>query len=364
MIRHRFADNSRKSLAAWIWWRRLSVCSFCLAGMVLQACAPARSQEPVPELSPRHDHHVHLLSPKLVADWKSTGMPFSRTDEHYCDPAFVLEELELDRAAIVSMAHLYVSSWLERLELTPEEQTEQLRRENDFIADCVGRHPDRLVGYFSVNPLQEGWLAELEHQAARPGIVGVKLHLPACGIDLGDEQHRQAFGALLARCDELRQGLLVHVFGGDEPPGHADRFWALLEPYPQMEVIIAHAGSSGGFNDRSQALISGFADLVSRQTEFETAPVWFDLSGAVLVDPEEDLPPTSEADCQRLGEAIRQLGTHRFLFATDYPVFSREQILRGLSEKTGLTAAELQQVFANQSRSLAALPGDQDTQDR
>jgi hypothetical protein len=59
-----------------------------------------------------------------------------------------------------------------------------------------------------------------------------------------------------------------------------------------MEVIIAHVGSSGGYNDRSHALATGLAALIERQPAFANAPIWFDLSGAILVDPEDDISPT------------------------------------------------------------------------
>jgi hypothetical protein len=90
------------------------------------------------------------------------GMRFSRSDQHYCDPTFLLKQLELDRAVIVSIAHLFSSARFERMKLTPEGEAEQLGRENDFVADCVGKHPDRLVGYFSINLLRDYAPAELE----------------------------------------------------------------------------------------------------------------------------------------------------------------------------------------------------------
>jgi hypothetical protein len=48
-----------------------------------------------------YDHHVHLLSPALIDDWKSIGVQFSRPEIEYCDPLRRLENDGLAGAFLV-----------------------------------------------------------------------------------------------------------------------------------------------------------------------------------------------------------------------------------------------------------------------
>lgn len=53
--------------------------AFATSAMVFAICSTALAQEMAQGL---YDHHVHVLSPRLIADWKSLGMEFSRSDEY------------------------------------------------------------------------------------------------------------------------------------------------------------------------------------------------------------------------------------------------------------------------------------------
>src|SRR4029079_13908433 len=44
-----------------------------------------------------------------------------------------------------------------------------------FVADYVGRHPESLIGFLSVDPTQEGWQRELEEGHKGLGLCGIKL---------------------------------------------------------------------------------------------------------------------------------------------------------------------------------------------
>lgn len=101
-------------------WRSTSSsaepCAPALAGgaliALLAACQPA--QEPLPSdlgTSPvPFDHHVHLLGPRLVADWSSIGAGFSRPAAHYGTASTVLDAAAGARSALlVPMAHLYAT---------------------------------------------------------------------------------------------------------------------------------------------------------------------------------------------------------------------------------------------------------------
>lgn len=326
------------------------------------AAIPLSAQPPNAEATSDHstlqataDHHVHLLSTKLIADWKSLGMPFSRSDEHYNDPALILEKLTIQHACVISMAHLYSSPWFSRLVVDADQEIQFVTGENDYIVRSVAKFPARLVGYYSLHPTREAIVALRDRYVNQPGMVGWKMHLPACGVDLGNPDEIKKLQATFAWCAEHQQSILIHLFAGDEPIQYADRFWTLVEPHPELEVIVAHCGTSGGYGDLSQALFSGFQALIERQPRFEKAPVYFDLSGAVLLAETEGMPPSSTENCERLTATIRKLGPQRFLYASDYPVFSAPEIRTMLQDKLGLSTTEQAEIYSNRSRALRQL---------
>ncbi len=327
----------------------------CCAIPIFAQSAAADSSPSTPTLQAAADHHVHMLSTKLIADWKSLGMPFSRTDEHYNDPAVILEKMGIQQACVVSMAHLYSSRWFGRIVEKEEQEIEFVTAENDYIVRSVGKFPDRLVGYYSLHPTRDHIVRLRDQYRNQPGMIGWKMHLPACGVDLGNPDELKKLQEVFAWCSENQQSILIHLFSGDEPIHLAERFWTLVEPHPELEVILAHCGTSGGYNDLPHALLSGFQALVERNPKFAQAPVFFDLSGAVLLTETEGLAPTSDDNCRRLATTMRTVGLNRFLYASDYPVFSATDISKMLQEKLELTKPEIEQILSNRSRALRQL---------
>lgn len=324
-------------------------------GLLLIPICLAASEES-PASAPLHDHHVHLLSPHLIADWKSLGVPFSRPDAHYAEIDIVLAQTGAEQAAIVSMAHLYTSAWFARLPQVRAAERELVRRENDFIAASVARHPGRLAGFFSLNPRRAYARDERERSRAQPGMVGLKLHLPSCGLDLADESHAAVLAETFSWCAATNTAVLIHLFAGHEPPELAERFWALVTPHPDLQLIIAHTGGSGGFDARARALFSGLGELARREARFRAAPIYFDLSGAVLSADADGRAATTEADAAELGAVMRAVGLERFVFATDYPVFGRADTVRILRERVGLNDAELAELLTRRAPVLLNLP--------
>lgn len=308
------------------------------------------------EAAGRADHHVHLLSPRLIADWKSLGVPFRHPDDHYADIDIVLGRTGADRAALVSMAHLYASAWFARLPHVRTQELELVRAENDFIAAAVARHPERLAGFFSLNPRRDYFRAECARSRALPGMVGLKLHLPACGLDLTNPEHARLLADAFSWCATSGTAVLIHLYAGHEAPEQAAIFWSLVAPHPDLQLIVAHTGGSGGYDPRARALLEGYAALRDNDARFRDAPVFFDLSGGILTEAVEGRAATTDADARAFAEIVRAIGLERFVFATDYPVFSTDGVLRGLRERAGLTDAELARIRSNHAPVLRPQP--------
>lgn len=305
------------------------------------------------ESLPVFDHHVHVMSPALIGHWKAAGVPFSREDAAYSDPLHILESQKLGGAFLVSMAHLYTIEDLANIDDIVENEQAWVQKENDFVAECVQKAPTRLIGFYSVNPLRDYALEEMNRCRENQELTGLKMHFPACGVDLANQDHFQKIENVFDWALEYDVPMLVHLFSADQgdPEGVADLFWKkLIQPRRSIEITLAHLGAAGGYNDVSQAVLSGFHALKTAEPIFENARIRFDLSGAVLAEELDGTPPTSPERCAALAEMIRQVGPRRFRFASDYPVRSVETTLQTLHDKLELNAEETRSLLHGKSR--------------
>ncbi len=303
---------------------------------------------------PVYDHHVHILSPQLVADWKALGVEFSREDAAYTDPALIFESQNISGAFLVSMAHLYASPETEFP--IPEGadagniEQQRVARENDMIARAVAQFPDRAVGFFSVNPLRDYAFAEMNRCYMR-GLGGIKLHLPACGVDLREAEHVEKLKNVFRWAADNRMPVLLHLFTA-EPAGDvralSRMFWReVVGPCEGLELYLAHLGAAGGFRTASAILMEEYELYQASGQASPGQSLSFDLSGAILVDETDGIPPTSDEDSGKLASAMKRIGLERFLFASDFPVFSVATSVSALRDRLGLTEEEFQRLMNN-----------------
>ena len=296
------------------------------------------------------DHHVHIISPQLLKDWKAVGMRFSRQDEFYSNPVKVLEILNCQRVIALSMAHLYTSEWFAELENIENNRMNWVRRENNFVAETARQHPNRILGFFSINPRMAGWKTEFDRCAALDGISGLKLHLPACGMQIQNNEHFASLKQVVKRCGDNGLPILIHLDGldGEFDQNIAAKFWSeIVAPNPKLTLVLAHLGSTGGFNDRSEALFATYRAACEKSADFSRMEIYFDLSGAVLLEETDGLPATSEERCQELAETMRKVGLKKFLPASDYPAFAPGDLAISLRDRIGLTPKEIAEVISN-----------------
>jgi hypothetical protein len=126
----------------------------------LAAEGAAGSKASPEEQAALFDHHVHLLGPDLLRDWKALGVPFSRRDETYLSAAGLLgsggeETPAIGGLALISMAHMYGrSGFRAEMGLPLEEERARAARENDHVAREAARTPGRAVAFCSVAALR------------------------------------------------------------------------------------------------------------------------------------------------------------------------------------------------------------------
>lgn len=111
------------------------------------------------------------------------------------------------------------------------------------VADYVAAHPDRLIGFLSVDPTQDGWQDELRDGHQRLGLRGIKL-LP---MYAGFFPHDERLDPLWQYASRHQIPVLLHTgttFISQAPlectlPRHVD---AVARRFPDVKIIMAHLG--------------------------------------------------------------------------------------------------------------------------
>lgn len=267
------------------------------------------------------------------------------------DSGLIMKQNEVSGAFLISMSHLYATEEFRTICPTAEMERRLVASENDFVAVSVARSPSSFVGFFSINLFKDYAFDELNRCKANPNLTGLKLHLPACSFDLENPEHWKRLAEILSWAARENVPVLLHLTGGEEVDlDKALWFWeTIIEPHPSLELYLAHLGSIGGFNGSSENILMGYHRRKAENPEFGKMAIFFDLSGAIIgANPE--IPRTTDERCQRLTELMLKIGVERFLFASDYPVFSVSETRSDLTNRLALPADDLEKLFSNRSR--------------
>lgn len=326
-----------------------------LLSLACRGSAPATVEESHPAL---FDHHVHLLGPRLVREWKSIGVPFSRPDEFYHSvdgwfdgtPA-PADGPALAGAVLVPMAHFYGNAeFREALGLSLEEEEAAVREENEHVARAAARRPERTIALASADLLRPYALEELARMRREFHVPGVKLHLGSAGFDFRDEAHLAALEAVVTWAAREDLWVLLHLDPqrrGTETSDVRRLLERVLGPHPELVVVIPHLGGSGGFGPWTQAVLATCTEWLADEARAgrPRPGVRFDLSAVPMIRASEGVPPSTPAELAALAPALRRLGLERLLFGSDFPVFDPREHARFLAERTGLTRAELERIL-------------------
>jgi predicted TIM-barrel fold metal-dependent hydrolase len=225
------------------------------------------------------------------------------TVEHLVE---VLDSAGIQRATVLSLAYQLGSGEEEG----PEEYA-AVRAENDWTAAQAARFPGRLMAFCSFNPLRGYAVRETERCAAAGGFRGIKLHFGNSSVDLTDPRHvaqvRQVFGA----ANRLGLPVVVHfaprAFHGRR---EAEAFLGeVLPAAPDVVIQIAHLGSAGHLDARSDSALAVFVEAIAARDP-RVRNLWFDAATSAT----PDMPAVSAA---LTAERIRQIGVGRVLYGSD-----------------------------------------------
>jgi uncharacterized protein len=157
--------------------------------------------------------------------------------------------------------------------------------DNDYIADCVRRYPDRIFGFSVVDPRRPDAVDEV-HRTAELGLVGVKLHPTMHGYHVCDHG---LLDPVFRACADTGQAVLFNALD--------DAFCAPLgmeeiaRGFPEVPTLIAHMGTV--WNTNEAILVAG-----------RTPNIYLETSSTQLLE---------------VRTAYDQLGPDRLVMGTDWP---------------------------------------------
>jgi len=262
--------------------------------------------------------------------------------------AYTADQLiaRLDGAGIKRAVVLSTSYWFQASAGTPPlpDELELMRAEHDWLAEQVARHPDRLVGFCSLNPLRGHAIAELQRCARDPRLKGVKLHFGDSRLDVLNPEHLERARELFRAANAERMPIVVHLMtpAADYGRAHSEAFLRhVVSVAPDIPIQVAHLAGSGPGYWRVDSALAVFAEAGARNDPL-MRNLYFDIATIVTMDMD---PPTMRLVARR----IRELGVKRVLFASDYPAAPEltPRTLWGAFRVLPLTDAEFQVIASN-----------------
>ncbi|MBN2307353.1 MAG: amidohydrolase family protein, partial [Candidatus Hydrogenedentes bacterium] len=115
------------------------------------------------------------------------------------------------------------------------------RIENRFVGECCRRHPDRLIGFASVHPLEPDAVERLEADVSEYGLQGLKLHPRFQGVAADDAR----LVPLVEKAVELGIPVAIDAFLWKPTPLRLQlplNIDALCKRVPEAKIIMCHAG--------------------------------------------------------------------------------------------------------------------------
>ena len=177
-----------------------------------------------------------------------------------------------------------------------------------YVAEYVAAHPQKLIGFLSVDPTQDGWQCELEagHQELR--LRGIKLLPMYAGFRPDDD----LLDPLWEYADRYRLPVLLHTgttFVAQAPldctlPRHLDRVAAR---WPEVRIVLAHLGHP--YEGECVAVIRKHPHVYADISALHYRP--FQLFHSLML--------------------VQEYGVwHKLLFGTDYPFTNVRATIDGL----------------------------------
>lgn len=316
------------------------------------AAPPGAVADPgvAPPVPPPADHHLHAWSAdavKAVARiQEAVGQQVVEPDKQIPldgdDVVAALDSAGIRRGVLLSVAYFFGVP-----DVDFENERALVRAENDFVARQVRRHPDRLTGFASVNPLAAYALEEIERSAGIEGISGLKLHLANSDVNLRNDVHVDRLREVFEKAGALGLPVAIHLYTRHPDYGERDArifLERVLPAAPSIPVQVAHLGGGGGYGEDTEGALRAFLAAFEEDPE-ATEHVFFDLSGTAhpeaLARGDSALLERVRTINAAVARAVRELGPDRVVYGTDWPILGVAEYVAGLRGGLPLSDPEL-----------------------
>lgn len=203
-----------------------------------------------------------------------------------------------------------ISRYLVQSVATTPEQVESI---NDFIAQKVSEHPDKLIGFATLHPDYPHIEKEIDRVVSL-GLKGIKLHPDFQQFCINSKNACRIYEAI-----EDRLPMLIHTGDYRYPYSKPALMAQVLRRFPKLDAICAHLGGWSEWEDAASVLPG--------------SRVWVDTSSSMYA-----LKPG------RVREIIDLFGVDHVVFGTDYPMWDPVEELDRLA-KIELTQAEREMIL-------------------
>lgn len=304
--------------------------------------------------TPPADHHMHVRSPAAVEAFRQAQDALDQVvipEERLVpldgsDAVAALDSAGIEKGVLLSVAYLFATP-----ELEVQDEYRKVRAENDFVAEQVRNRPERLVGFFSLDPLADYALREIERGAGIEGLTGLKLHFGNSDVDLRDPDDVDRLRAVFARADELGLPIVVHLRTRSSEYGARDAeifLERVLAAAPEVPVQVAHLAGQGGYDDAQRQALGVLVSAMEDRPDL-TENLFFDLSAVpqppALAEGDTALLRRVEEMNAVVADALREVGPDRVVYGTDWDAVPLPLYLDEIREALPMTDEEIRDLL-------------------
>ena len=235
------------------------------------------------------DIHTHIFPDKIAEKASvSIGNFYDQDIHHVASLHNIVEQEQL--AGITTFAICSSAT-----------SADQVTHINEFIAACAKQFPN-LVPFGTLYPTMEDWQPALEY-IQELGIKGIKIHPDFQKVDINDPRTVPMYRAI------AKAGLPVLFHMGDFRYDHSapERLTDLIRQVPDLVAIAAHFGGWQSWDRSCEHVLP--------------ENVFYDTSSSLMF-----------LGKKRALELLDRLGKQRFLFGSDFPMWTpKEELERFLA---------------------------------
>ncbi len=286
-----------------------------------------------------HDHHVHLFSDSLIENLRLDPVRsfyLKGSNESYSNIDTVLRSNKAKRVWLISTGYGF-----DKNTMTEAELVSKVAKENDFLSGIVERHPKKLLPFYGIDLMIPEALEEIRRCHRDLNFYGIKLHFHSSKVNLRNKKTRELLKPIFEFLCEKHIPVLIHFWNHKSDFGSDDLtlfFNDILDSDESCKIIFAHMAGDGRMTSSNKDLVEQLIEINS----IKKHQVYFETSGFFHVN---SILSNEISNEEKLG-LLNKIGFDRILFGTDYPAYSYEESVTGMT-KIGLTEKQIEFILTN-----------------